>query len=200
MILHVWNRKSQVIVEIPNGCMIVFTGDTYHAGVSSIERSNGRYPSFLRFFSYIIEDDYITDNENISRISQSQLCKPNCTICMNMNMEDIHYTNQVVKYNMSKFEIESLKEGTIMMGDLQKVGWVVLKSGFIIKPYSLLENTLYDLNIDVPSDKLYWFGIDNNKRQMHYKQPFNNHDARFLRPTPIVELHDLFKKRLSSYQ
>ena len=66
MILHVWNRKSQVIVEIPNNCMIVFTGDTYHAGVSSIERSNGNYPSFLQTFSYTIEDDYITDNANIT--------------------------------------------------------------------------------------------------------------------------------------
>ena len=64
---------------------------------------------------------------------------------------------------MSKFEIELLKEGTILMGDLQKDVWVVLKAGFIIKPRSLLENALYDLNIDVSSDKLHWFGIDNNK-------------------------------------
>ena len=108
-------------------------------------------------------------------------------------MEEINYTNKVVKYNKGKFEIENLKEGTMMMGYLQKVGWVVLKSGFIIKPRSLLENTLCDLNIDVPSDKLHWFGIDNSKRQIYYKQSFNNHNTRFLRPTPIVELHDLLK-------
>ena len=58
--------------------MIVFTGDTYHARVSIIERSNGSYPSFLRIFSYIVEDDYITDDENISRITKIQLCKHNC--------------------------------------------------------------------------------------------------------------------------
>ena len=109
-------------------------------------------------------------------------------------MEKLHYTNQVIKYDMSKYEIESLKEGTILMGDLQKVSWVVLKSGFIIKARSLLEDSLYDLNVDVPSDKSHWFGIDNNKRQMYYKQSFNNHDTRFLRTTPIVELHALFKK------
>ena len=62
-------------------------------------------------------------------------------------MEEIHYTNQVVKYDMSKFEIESLKEGTVLMGDLQKVGWVVLKYGFVIKLHSPLEDTLYDLNV-----------------------------------------------------
>ena len=117
-----------------------------------------------------------------------------------MNMEELHYTNQVVKYDISKYEIESLKEGTILMGDLQKVGWVVLKSGFVIKPRSPLEDTLYDLNVDVLSDKSHWFGIENNKRQMYYNKSFNNHDTRFLRTTPIVELRDLFKKRLSSYQ
>ena len=80
------------------------------------------------------------------------------------------------------------------MGDLQKVGCVVLKSGFVIKPRSPLKDALYDLNVDVPSDKSHWFGMNNNKRQMYYKQSFNNHDTRFLRKTPIVELHDLLKK------
>ena len=70
-------------------------------------------------------------------------------------MEKLHYTNQVIKYDMSKYEIESLKEGTILMGDLQNVGWVVLKSRFIIKARSLLEDALYDLNVDVPNDKLH---------------------------------------------
>ena len=80
-----------------------------------------------------------------------------------------------------------------MTGDLQKVGCVVLKSGFVIKPRSPLKDALYDLNVDVPSDKSHWFEIDKNKRQMYYKQSFNNHDTRFLRKTPIVELHDLLK-------
>ena len=104
MILHVWNRKSQVIVEIPNNCMIVFTGDTYHTGVSSIERNNSSYPLFLRIFIYIVEDDYVTDDKNISVLKQSQLCKQNCQICTNMNMNELHYTNQVIKYDMSTHE------------------------------------------------------------------------------------------------
>ena len=97
---------------------------------------------------------------------------------------------------MSKHEIESLKEGTILMGDLQKVGWVVLKSGFIIKPRSHLEDALYDFNVDIPSDKSHWFRIDKNKRQMYYKQSVKIHDTRVLGKTPIVELHDLFKKKI----
>ena len=79
------------------------------------------------------------------------------------------------------------------MGDLQKVGWVVLKSGFNIKPQSDLENSLYDVNIETTSNKLRWFGIDNNKRQMYYRQTHNNHDTRCMYPDPIDEIHDLLK-------
>ena len=102
-----------------------------------------------------------------------------CVKCTNINMEELHYTNQVIEYDMSKYKIESLKEGTYLMGELQKVGCVVLKSGFIIKQRSPLENALYDLNVDTPSDKSLWFGIDKNKHHMYYKQSFNNHDIMF---------------------
>ena len=52
------HKLRQVIVEILNGCMIVFTGDTYNSGVSTFERRNGSYPSNLRIFSYIVEDNF----------------------------------------------------------------------------------------------------------------------------------------------
>ena len=35
-----------------------------------------------------------------------------------------------------------------MLGDLEKVGWVVLKSSFNINPYCDLENALFELNND----------------------------------------------------
>ena len=95
---------------------------------------------------------------------------------------------------MRKYDIKSLKEGTILMGDLQKVGWVVLKSGFIIKPRSLLEDALYDLNVDRPNEQLHWFGIDKCKRQMYYKQSYNVNDTRFVENESIELVHDLLKK------
>ena len=52
------HRSSQVVVEIPSGCVIVFTGDTFHARVSTFERRNDSYLSNLRIFSYIVEDDF----------------------------------------------------------------------------------------------------------------------------------------------
>ena len=52
---NVVHRGSQVFIEIPNGCLILFTGDTFHTGVSTFERGNGSYPFNLRLFSYIVE-------------------------------------------------------------------------------------------------------------------------------------------------
>ena len=60
------HKGGQVVVEIPNGCLILFTGDTFHAGVSTFHRTDGSYPSNLRLFSYIVEKEYLTGNEDIT--------------------------------------------------------------------------------------------------------------------------------------
>ena len=75
-------------MEIPSGCMILFTGDTFHAGVSTIERRNGSYPSNLRIFSYIVEDNVLSDNENITSIKGNMLCT-NCQIYLNIPKENM---------------------------------------------------------------------------------------------------------------
>ena len=71
------HRSSQVVVEIPSGCMILFTGDTFHTGVSTFERHNVSYPSNLRIFSYIVEDVFLSINGNITSINGNMLCT-NC--------------------------------------------------------------------------------------------------------------------------
>ena len=136
---NVIHKSSQVIVEIPNGCMIVFTGDTYHSGVSTFERRNGSYPSNLRIFSYIVEDNFLSVDEDIKAIKGNMLCTPtSCQTCINMPKEDMFYTGHVIKYGMSKYGIENLEKGSILMGNLEKVGWVVLKSGYNIVPFGHL--------------------------------------------------------------
>ena len=122
---NVIHKSSQVIVEIPNGCMIVFTGDTIHSGVSTFERRNGSYPSNLRIFSYIVEDNFLSVDEDIKSIKGNMLCT-SCQTWSNMPKEDMLYTGHVIKYGMSKYWIENLEEGSILMGNLEKVGWVVL--------------------------------------------------------------------------
>ena len=40
--------------------------------------------------------------------------------------------------------------GHVILGDLERVGLVVLKSGYNIQPFCNLENALYDLNNQYP--------------------------------------------------
>ena len=126
-------------MEIPSECMILFTGDTFHTGVSTFERRNGRYSSNLRIFGYIVEDDYLSCNENIASIKSNMLYS-DCRTCLNMSKENMRYPGHIIKYAMSPSKIETLKEGTVLMGNLEKVGCVVLKSEYNITPYYDLEN------------------------------------------------------------
>ena len=52
------------------------------------------------------------------------------------------------------------------MGNLEKVGLVVLKSGYNIVPYGQLENAMYNLNNDSAKFKHNYFAIDGKHLQM----------------------------------
>ena len=73
-------------MEIPNAYMITFTGDTIHTGVSTFERRNGSYPSNLRIFTYIVEDNYLSGDKNNTSIKRNMLCS-NYQTCFNMSKE-----------------------------------------------------------------------------------------------------------------
>ena len=45
-----------------------------------------------------------------------------CQTCSNKPNEDMFYTGHVITYGMSKYEKENLEEGSILMGNLDKVG------------------------------------------------------------------------------
>ena len=64
------HRGAKVIVEVPEGCMIVFSNDTFHAGVKSYAKYGGNNLSHLRLFAYIVEDTYSSINESIEKIQE----------------------------------------------------------------------------------------------------------------------------------
>ena len=171
--------------------MILFTGDTFHAGVSTFERRNDSYPSNLRIFSYIVEDNFLSVNENITLIKGNMLCT-NRQTCLNMSKENMYYPDHIIKFGMSQSGIETLGEGSILMGNLEKVGWVDLNSRYNITPYGELENVLYHLNNDSVKFKNNWFAIDGKHRQMLYKQSENIQDSRFIDGN-IFQIHELLK-------
>ena len=63
---NVVHKSGQVVVEMPNGCLILFIRDNLHVGGSAFHRVDESNPSNLLFFSYIIEKNYITGNEKIT--------------------------------------------------------------------------------------------------------------------------------------
>ena len=65
-----------------------------------------------------------------------------------MSKDNMHDSGRIIKYAMSPSRIKTLEECTFLMGNLEKVWWVVLKSGYNITPYCDLENELYHLNND----------------------------------------------------
>ena len=67
---------------------------------------------------------------------------------------------------MSPSVIENLEEGSISMGNLEKVGWNGLKSGYSIRLYVFLENAMYHLNNDSVKFKNNWLAIDGKHLQM----------------------------------
>ena len=150
---NVVDKGGQVVIEIPNGCLILFTGDNFHGGVSTFHKAERSNPSDLRLFSYIVEKEYLTGNEDITSIQQNTICQYHCNICKNMQQQNIHYPGHLVQYSLNKSGIENLIAGTVMLGGLEEVGRVVLKAGYNIQPFCDLENTLYDLNNQYPKQK-----------------------------------------------
>ena len=104
----------------------------------------------------------------------------------------MYYPGHIIKFGMSPSGIEILGEGTILMGNLEKVGWVVLKSRYSFTPYGELENELYHIDNDSAKFKNNWFAIEGKYRQMFYKQSENIHDSRFIDGN-ISEIHAFLK-------
>ena len=67
-------RDAKVIVEVPVGCMIVFTNDTFHVGVKSYAKYGGNYLSHLRSFAYIVEETFVSFDEYIAKKSKAIEC------------------------------------------------------------------------------------------------------------------------------
>ena len=117
--------------------MILFTNHTVHTGVIFYEKHGGQYFSHLRVFAYIVEE---------AKVLNDSECKLPCETCEYLVNENIHYEGHVIRYLKSKYEIDNLPMGKVLFGNLEKVGWVVLKCDYAITPNSSEQNHFYHLN------------------------------------------------------
>ena len=78
---QVVHRGSKVVVEVPDGCMIVFTNHTIHAGVKTYEKNDGSYSSHLRMFAYIVKEDHFQREDTITKVLTDDTCVLHCETC-----------------------------------------------------------------------------------------------------------------------
>ena len=75
--------------------------------------------------------------------------------------ENIHYEGQIIRYLDTQCRINNLPMCKISLGDLEKVGWVVLKCDYAITPNSKEQNYFYHLNNHKHPKKLF---VESNSR------------------------------------
>ena len=126
--------------------MIVFTSETFYAGVKRYDRKSSGYLPQLRLFVYVVEQNYVSIRDEVSKMLNRNKCNVNCPICDEIPNQNIHYEGHIIKYLDTKYTIDRLPMGKVLLGDLEKVGWVVLKCDYGITPNSNVEKHFYYSN------------------------------------------------------
>ena len=77
---------------------------------------------------------YVINRKELKLLKNNQKieCGNNCTICDSLINDNIHYEGHVIRYLKSQCDIDNLNTGNVLLGDLEKVGWVVLKCDYKI--------------------------------------------------------------------
>ena len=123
-----------------------FTNHTIHAGVKTYEKYGGTNSSHLRMFVCIIEEDHVQTEDSITKMLADDKCSLSCETCESLVNENIHYEGHVIRYLKSQYDIDNLPMGTILLGNMEKVGWVVLKYDYATTAKSKKQNHFYYLN------------------------------------------------------
>ena len=71
--------------------------------------------------------------------------------------DDLHYEGHIIRYLKNQCDIDNLEMGTVLLGGLEKFGWVVLKCVYEIINGSDTQRHFYNLNNDKFQKKTnYW--------------------------------------------
>ena len=93
---------------MPDGCIIVFTSETFHAGVKTYDRKSGDYLSHLNPFAYIVEQNYVSIRSKASKMLNTNKYNVNCPTCDIITNQKIHYEGHVIHYLQTKQNINML--------------------------------------------------------------------------------------------
>ena len=112
-----------------------------------------------------------------------------------MRNDNIHYEGHIIRYLKTQYNIDNLNIGSVLLGDLEKVGWVVLKCAYEITNGSEQQEYFYHLNDHTFQKKMkYWNKINGTNREMLYGMENLNHDSRFCDVDDLnAQLPDIFQ-------
>ena len=129
---------------------------------------------------HIVEDKYTSIVDSIEEKSKSIECEKNCIICESLRNDNIHYKGCIIRYFKTQCDTDNLNMGSVLLGDLEKVGWVVLEWAYEITNGSEQQEYFYHLNNHNFQKKMkYWNKINGTNREMLYGMENYNHDLKF---------------------
>ena len=90
--------------------------------------------------------NYTQTEDSTIKMLAADKCPLSCATCESLVNENIHYEGHIIRYLKSQCDIDNLPMGTVLLGNLEKVGWVVLKCDYAITANSREQNHFYYLN------------------------------------------------------
>ena len=91
--------------------------------------------------------------------------------------DNLHYEGHIICFLKDQCVINNLERGSVLLGDLEKVGWVVLRCAFEIINGSDTQRHFYNLNNEKhPKRMHYWNRINGTNREMLHGMQDHTHD------------------------
>ena len=97
-------------------------------------------------FAYIVEEGHFQTEVSITKVLNEDKCNLPCETCESLVYETTHYEGHVIRYLKSKYDKDNLPMGEVLLGNLEKVDWVVLKCSYEITNGSEQQEYFYYLN------------------------------------------------------
>ena len=120
--IPVIHQKPKVIVDILEGCQIIFNCGLYHHGVKSWLHYQGQYLNNIRSFFMIVENGYSTNEiDYLSTATSDIFCKEDCSICKKLQSMNLCF-DDLLKSSIRPEKIKNLPAGALIMGNLDLVG------------------------------------------------------------------------------
>ena len=125
-----YHKILEHYVTVPKGCCIIFHQNFLHFGAKAIYSRDTYLPS-TRYFSKIEhEDGNYSVSDFVVRNNEDVFCdgESTCLVCKEIDLISMKKFVQDSSARFLDCVIEEMQNGDVVCGDLESLGWVVIKS------------------------------------------------------------------------